>query len=56
MNRRARGRRYDTEAKLNKKKVAAVIIAIIVLIMFIIIINSILSKENQNQATTQTAD
>ena len=55
MNRRARGRRYDTEAKLNKKKVAAVIIAIIVLIMFIIIINSILSKENQNQSTTQTA-
>ena len=43
MSRRARGargnrgKRYDTEPKLNMKKVFAVIIAIVVIIMFIFI-------------------
>lgn len=55
MSRRARGRRYDTEAKLNKKKVVAVIIAIIVLIMFIIIINSIISGGKDNAVISGTS-
>ena len=42
----SRGRRYDTEPKLNMKKVFAVIIAIIVIIMFIFIIKSLLTKDN----------
>ena len=36
----SRGKRYDTEPKLNMKKVFAVIIAIAVIIMFIFIINN----------------
>ena len=55
MSRRARGRRYDKEPKLNKKKVVAVIIAIIVLIMFIIILNSILTGEKDNSSLFQTS-
>ena len=39
-----RGRRYDTEPKLNIKKVIAVIIAIAVVIMFVCIIKSLLNK------------
>ena len=42
----SRGKRYDTEAKLNYQKVFAVIIAIAVLIMFIFIIKNVL-KERQ---------
>lgn len=42
----SRGKRYDTEAKLNYQKVFAVIIAIVVLIMFIFIIKNVL-KERQ---------
>lgn len=42
---RSKGRRYNTEAKLNKKKVAAVIIAILVIIMFIIGIKEILKDK-----------
>lgn len=42
----SRGRRYDTEPKLNMKKVFAVIIAIIVIIMFICIIKKIFTKES----------
>ena len=41
----SRGRRYDTEPKLNMKKVFAVIIAIAVIIMFIFIIKGLLTKE-----------
>ena len=41
----SRGRRYDTEPKLNMKKVFAVAIAIIVIIMFIFIIKGLLSKD-----------
>ena len=37
-----RGRRYDTEPKLNMKKVFAVIIAIVVIIMFIFVIRGII--------------
>ena len=40
----SRGKRYDSEAKLNYKKVFAVIIAIVVLIMAIIMIKNILTK------------
>ncbi len=43
---RSRGRRYDTEPKLNMKKVFAVILAVIILIMFIFIIKGIFSKES----------
>lgn len=42
----SRGRRYDTEPKLNMKKVFAVIIAIIVIIMFIFIIKGIFTKDS----------
>ena len=41
----SRGKRYDTEPKLNMKKVFAVIIAIVVIIMFIFIIKGLLTKE-----------
>ena len=42
----SRGRRYDSEPKLNIKKVFAVIIAIIVFIMFIFIIKGLLTKDS----------
>lgn len=42
----SRGRRYDTEPKLNMKKVFAVIIAIVVVIMFIFIIKGLLTQES----------
>lgn len=42
----SRGKRYDTEPKLNMKKVFAVIIAIIVIIMFIFIIKGLLTQES----------
>ena len=41
----SRGKRYDTEPKLNMKKVFAVIIAIAVIIMFIFIIKKLLVKD-----------
>ena len=41
-----KGRRYDSEPKLNLKKVFAVIIAFIVIIMSIFIIKGILTKDN----------
>lgn len=43
----SRGRRYDSEPKLNMKKVFAVIIAIVVIIMFIFVIKGILSKGDE---------
>ena len=46
--RRARGRRYDKEPKLNMKKVIAVILAVIVIIMFVIIIKNIVSRDGEN--------
>ena len=42
----SRGKRYDTESKLNMKKVFAVAIAIVVIIMFIFMIKGIFTKEN----------
>lgn len=42
----SRGKRYDTEPKLNMKKVLAVIVAVIVIIMFIFIIKGLLKKDN----------
>lgn len=47
---RSRGRRYNSEKKLNMKKVFAVIIAILVIIMFVVTINELLkggSKTNE---------
>ena len=38
----ARGKRYETEGKLNYQKVFAVIIAIAVIIMFIFIIRNVI--------------
>lgn len=43
----SRGRRYDEDPKLNKKKVAATIIAIIVCIMIIISLKRILTTEKK---------
>lgn len=48
----SRGRRYDSEPKLNMKKVFAVIIAIIVIIMFIFIIKGLLSKDTTSGKIT----
>ena len=42
----SRGRRYDTEPKLNMKKVFAVAVAIAVIIMFVFIIKGLLTKED----------
>lgn len=41
-----RGRRYDAEPKLNKKKVFVVIMAFVVIIMFIFMIKNLLTKDN----------
>ena len=43
----SRGKRYDTEPKLNMKKVFAVIIAIVVIIMFVFMIKRLFTKENK---------
>lgn len=43
----ARGKRYETEGKLNYKKVFAVIIAIAVIIMFIFIIKNVLKERKE---------
>ena len=48
----SRGKRYDTEPKLNMKKVFAVIIAIIVIIMFIFMIKGIFTKDNISSKIT----
>ena len=47
-----KGKRYDTEPKLNYKKVFAVIIAIVVLVMFIFIIKNILSNNTDKARIT----
>lgn len=52
MSRRSRGRRYDTEPKLNMKKVFAVIIAILVIIMFVVGIKELLKENNNINDTT----
>ena len=43
----SRGKRYDTEAKLNYQKVFAVLIAIAVVIMFIFIIRNVLKERKE---------
>ncbi len=52
---RSTGRRYETEPKLNMKKVFAVIIAIIVIIMFIVIIKGILSEGKEKVTIASTS-
>lgn len=47
----SRGKRYDTESKLNIKKVIAVIVAIAVIIMFVVGIKTLLTT-NTNEKTT----
>ena len=49
---RSKGRRYDTEAKLNVKKVIAVIIAILVITMFIIVIRELLKQQDNVKEKT----
>ena len=44
---RSRGRRYDTEPKLNIKKVIAVIIAILVIFMFVIGLKELLTGKSE---------
>ena len=52
---RARGRRFEQEAKLNLKKVFAVIIAIVVIVMFVFIIQGILTKgEDKGKITSKS--
>ena len=51
----SRGKRYETEGKLNYQKVFAVIIAIAVLIMFIFIVKNVL-KERENVTTNPSKE
>lgn len=48
----SRGKRYDTEPKLNMKKVFAVFIAIVVVIMFVFMINGLLTKDETSGKIT----
>ena len=48
----SRGKRYDSEPKLNMKKVFAVAIAIVVIIMFIFITKGLLSKDTTSGKIT----
>ena len=48
----SRGKRYDSEPKLNMKKVFALAIAIVVIIMFIFIIKGLLSKDTTSGKIT----
>ena len=50
----SKGRRYDTEAKLNYKKVFAVIIAIIVIIIAIIAIVKLFTKAKNTKTLEKT--
>ena len=43
----SRGKRYETEPKLNYQKVVAVIIAIAVIIMFVLIIRNIFNEKDK---------
>lgn len=51
----SRGRRYDTEAKLNIKKVIAVILVILVIIMFIVGIRKLLTTSSNEVVTKVTS-
>ncbi len=48
----SRGRRYDTEPKLNIKKVIAVAVAFVVIIMFIVVLNKLLKQTNEDGKVT----
>lgn len=48
----SRGKRYDTQPKLNMKKVIAVIVAILVIIMFVVGIKQLLSGDNSVKQKT----
>lgn len=54
MSRRAKGKRYDTNEKLNIKKVIAVIMAIAVFVMFIVGIKTLLTGDTA-KTTIQTS-
>lgn len=54
MSRRAKGKRYDTNEKLNIKKVIAVIVAIAVIVMFVVGIKTLLT-ESPTKNTEQTS-
>ena len=47
----SRGKRYNGEAKLNKKKVLAVVVAILVIIMFILVIYKLVSNGSGERMT-----
>ena len=49
MSRRTRGRRYDSEPKLNVKKVIAVIVALVVIIMFVFVIKGIVTGNKDKE-------
>lgn len=44
----SRGKRYETEPKLNYQKVIAVIIAIAVVVMFVVIVRNVLKEREKN--------
>ena len=48
----SRGKRYNGEAKLNKKKVLAVVVAILVIIMFILVIYKLVSNGSGERMTS----
>ena len=43
----SKGKRYETEGKLNYQKVFAVIIAIVVIVMFVLIIKNVLARRSE---------
>lgn len=52
---RSKGKRYDSESKLNIKKVIAVIVAIAVIIMFVLGIKTLLTKDKTETTNTVTS-
>ena len=49
----SKGKRYETEGKLNYQKVLAVILAIVVLIMFIFIMKNVLAQKEETIESTE---
>lgn len=50
----SRGKRYDTEPKLNIKKVVAVFIFLAVIVVFVIAVKKMLSSDNSSSITAKT--
>lgn len=50
----SRGKRYDTEPKLNIKKIIAVFLFIVVIVVFVIAVKKILSSDNSSSITSKT--